>query len=309
MSRYILPLVEPDVADGLPAIPPPGRLWRSLRFWIWTFVVTLVAAAIPDFFVDYWFFESIGQPDVFAVILGVQVALFAVTWVIFCLADYLPIRQYAVSPGLRDAAIHLGGWSGLFAGWVVARSWETFLLWRHRQPFGELDPVFGLDLGFYVFTLPALSALLAILAAAGLDTAVAFLLGRFDQVRSYGLLRRKDLTIWDKAGLMVTPGLNVALGVLGVSLVGTTFLGRYYLPVKADDVSVSTRNRNVPLLSEIEMSPSGSGGLWALVENPLWGFPRSGGRGLCVHGSGRVHRPPRHGPVRASLTTPCWICA
>jgi hypothetical protein len=208
-----------------------------LRFWIWTFVVTLVAAAIPDFFVDYWFFESIGQPDVFAVILGVQVALFAVTWVIFCLADYLPIRQYAVSPGLRDAAIHLGGWSGLFAGWVVARSWETFLLWRHRQPFGELDPVFGLDLGFYVFTLPALSALLAILAAAGLDTAVAFLLGRFDQVRSYGLLRRKDLTIWDKAGLMVTPGLNVALGVLGVSLVGTTFLGRYYLPVKADDVS------------------------------------------------------------------------
>ena len=226
-----------ELADTMPAIPTPGRLWRALRFWIWTLVATLVFAAIPDFFVDYWFFESIGHPEVFGTMLGVQVALFAVTWVIFCLADYLPIRQYAVSAGLRDAAIHLGSWSGLFAGWLVARNWETFLLWRHRQPFGELDPVFGLDLGFYVFTLPALSALLAVLAAAGFDTAVAFLLGRFDQVRAYGLLDRRDLTIWDKAGLMVTPGLNVALGVMGVSLVGATYLGRYGLLVTADAVS------------------------------------------------------------------------
>jgi len=48
----------------------------------------------------------------------------------------------------------------------------------------------------------------------------------------------------------------------------------------------SVKGTMVNCQREIEMSPSGSGGLWALVENPLWGFPRSGGRGLCVHGSG-----------------------
>jgi hypothetical protein len=53
---------------------------------------------------------------------------------------------------------------------------------------------------------------------------------------------------------------------------------------------LSTRNRNVPLLSEIEMSPSNKNGLWALVEN-LKGFPRRGGRGLCVHRADSVHGP------------------
>jgi hypothetical protein len=84
-------------------------------------------------------------------------------------------------------------------------------LWRHQQTFGEVDPVFGHDLGFYVFVLPALSTLLAILAAAGLDMAAAFLIGRYDQLRSNGLLDRDGVTLWDKVGMMVTPGLNYAL--------------------------------------------------------------------------------------------------
>ncbi len=197
----------------------------------------LIAAAVPDIVVDLWFFESIGKADVFWTMFRAQVALFVITWAVFCLADYLPIRQYAVSPTLRNAAIHLGSWSGLFAGWIVSQSWMTFLLWRYRQPFGEIDPVFGLDIGFYVFMLPALATLLAVLAAAGLDTAVAFLIGRFDQLRSCGLFGRPDLTLWDKAGLMVTPGLNYALTLMGLSLIGETFISRYYLLVKSSEES------------------------------------------------------------------------
>lgn len=218
-------------------IAAPAVLWRSLKFWIWAAALALLAAAIPDVFVDYWFFESLGQTDVFWTAFGAQAALFAVTWVVFCLADYLPIRQYAISPALRDAAIHLGSWSGLFAGWVVSQGWMTLLLWRHRQSFGEVDPVFGLDIGFYVFALPAIATLLAILAAAGLDTAAAFLIGRYDQLRASGLLDRDDLSLWDKAGLMVTPGLNYALTLMGLSLIGETFIGRYYLLVRDNEPS------------------------------------------------------------------------
>src|SRR5688572_11336829 len=166
-----------------PSIPSPAVLWRSLKFWVWTAFIVLFAAAIPDIIVDYWFFASIGKANIFWTNFYAQLALFAITWVVFCLADYLPIRQYAVSPTLRNAGIHLGSWSGLFAGWLVSRNWMTLLLFRHRQPFGESDPVFGHDLGFYVFVLPAITTLLGVLAAAGIDTAFAFLLARYDQLR------------------------------------------------------------------------------------------------------------------------------
>ncbi|WP_211220850.1 UPF0182 family protein [Agrococcus lahaulensis] len=43
---------------------------------------------------------------------------------------------------------------GLFAGIASASQWETAQLWLHRKPFGEADPQFGFDIGFYVFELP-----------------------------------------------------------------------------------------------------------------------------------------------------------
>lgn len=229
--------VSTSGADLFPCIPGPAQLWHALKFWTWVVFIVLLLAAIPDFIVDYWFFESIGQSSVFWTTFTAQLTLFAVTWVVFCLSDYLPIRQYAVSPALRDAAIHLGSWSGLFAGWVVSRQWMTLLLWRNQQPFGQTDPVFGHDIGFYVFVLPAIATLLGILAAAGLDTAAAFLVGRYDQLRACGQFERDDLTLWSKAGMLVTPGLNYALTLMALSLIGQTFISRYYLLFKANEQS------------------------------------------------------------------------
>ena len=231
------PLDTASTSELLPHIPAPALLWRSLKFWVWSAFIVLLAAAIPDILVDYWFFESIGKTGIFWTNFNAQLVLFAITWVVFCMADYLPIRQYAVSPTLRDAAIHLGSWSGLFAGWLVSRNWMTLLLWRHGQPFGEADPVFGHDVGFYVFTLPAISTLLGILAAAGLDAALAFVIARYDQLRQEGHLDRADVSLWGKIGMLVTPGLNFALTLMSVSLIGQTFIARYYLLFKNNEAS------------------------------------------------------------------------
>jgi uncharacterized membrane protein (UPF0182 family) len=46
----------------------------------------------------------------------------------------------------------------LIAGRAAAGSWMTFQAWLHQVPFGVRDPVFGIDVGFYVFTLPAYAA-------------------------------------------------------------------------------------------------------------------------------------------------------
>src|SRR5690606_20269307 len=43
---------------------------------------------------------------------------------------------------------------GLFAGTAAAAQWQTVLLFLNRQPFGEVDPHFGIDVGFFVFSLP-----------------------------------------------------------------------------------------------------------------------------------------------------------
>ncbi len=44
------------------------------------------------------------------------------------------------------------------AGRGAAESWLTFQTRLHQVPFGVRDPIFGLDLGFYVFALPAYTA-------------------------------------------------------------------------------------------------------------------------------------------------------
>ena len=55
---------------------------------------------------------------------------------------------------------------------------------------------------------------------------------------------------------------------------------------------VSKLVRNVPCVNSIEMSPSQEtcGTPVGARGKPFCGFPRSGGRVLCVHGSGSVHR-------------------
>lgn len=213
----------------LPVVPTPERLWRSLRFWIWVAMVGLVLAAIPDLLVDYWFFESIGKSSVWWTNFGTQLALFLITMVLFTLGDYIPIKTYAVSPTVISFGLHLGLWNGLFAGWLVSQNYLEFLQLANALPFGKVDPVFGKDLGFYVFELPAIRTLVGIFVALGADSAVAFLIGRFDQLYSTGTLRRTDLNFWQKLGLMITPGLNVAMTILGVSLVVETFLASYGL--------------------------------------------------------------------------------
>jgi uncharacterized membrane protein (UPF0182 family) len=61
----------------------------------------------------------------------------------------------------------------LLIGLFAASEWQTWLTWRYAVPFNQADPIFGYDVGFYVFTLPFLRFLqglgqaLIILAALG----------------------------------------------------------------------------------------------------------------------------------------------
>lgn len=57
-------------------------------------------------------------------------------------------------PYARWANIGIAALVGLLTGLSTSAAWERFQLWRHAQPFGTRDPVFGRDIGFYVFSVP-----------------------------------------------------------------------------------------------------------------------------------------------------------
>ena len=53
----------------------------------------------------------------------------------------------------------------LFIGLAVSNGWLPVLQFLHRTPFGVTDPVFGRDVGYYVFTLPLVTGVLELLTA------------------------------------------------------------------------------------------------------------------------------------------------
>lgn len=73
-------------------------------------------------------------------------------------------------PGLRDfrellrpGLFLIFGVATLVLGSWLAGEWEQVLLWLHRSAFGSADPVFGRDIGYYVFSLPVHKTFLAFL--------------------------------------------------------------------------------------------------------------------------------------------------
>ncbi len=131
---------------------------------------------------DVLWFDELGQGQVFRGLVEAKIefrllvagmaALFIWINLLVACADTSVVRRRAGLLALGAAALVAGG----FFGTAVAGHWQTYLLWRHRQTFGVLDPVHGKDVGFFVFTLPfevLLSGLLLALVAVAMACVVA----------------------------------------------------------------------------------------------------------------------------------------
>ena len=136
-------------------IPKPDVLFRSFSFWVWVSFAILIIDAIPDYFVQYWFNLSLGYQSIFWTNFWMQFDLFAIYVIAVATIIYLPMRLYAKNPMLRKSSIHFGIWISIIAGWLFAHNYLQYLLAFNGVPFGEADPVFGNDIGFYIYLLPA----------------------------------------------------------------------------------------------------------------------------------------------------------
>ncbi|MEP6475400.1 MAG: UPF0182 family protein [Gemmatimonadota bacterium] len=133
---------------------------------------------------DWWWFREIGYSVVFTRQVGTQFLLFLAAgsitagviylnlWIaqrglilnpiVFTLGAAAP--QVNIARTLRQLRLPAALVLGLLAGLTVTSAWGVVLRALYQTPFGIADPVFGRDIGFYVFTLPALSLLRSFLS-------------------------------------------------------------------------------------------------------------------------------------------------
>src|SRR5688500_9155697 len=223
---------------SIPTIPTPTTLWAAVRTWIWIVYAILILAAVPDFFVQYWFTSSLGFSGVFWTNLTAQL-LFGVAFaVVLAAAIVVPIRRYSPNLLLRRAASHAAAWVALLGGWRAAEHYQTVLLAMYGVPFGKTDPVFGHDIGFYVYTLPAIELVLQGIAWSLAFSMLATVVARFDAARARGLFDdRSELTVAAKIGVFCPPWFRALWDVEGAVVAVMLFTLRYSLLFKNNEDS------------------------------------------------------------------------
>ena len=139
-------------------------------------ILLLSANGLARTYTDWLWFDHLGFGSVWTKIVVTQILLatvftlifFLILWGNLILADRLApefrpsspeedlIERYQQMVGSRAGRIRVGlsAIFALIAGGNTASQWQEWLLFRNGTEFGRVDPLFGRDAGFYVFTLP-----------------------------------------------------------------------------------------------------------------------------------------------------------
>jgi uncharacterized protein len=153
---------------------------RRARVLVGIFLFILVFAPLfwnaIDLLVDWLWFNAEGYRVLYLNVIKAQVELSSLAGLGFIVIAGLNLLlahriakqtgphvypELVEFPGL-DRLSEIFGWvimiAVLLVGYTVAQwsvtNWQEYLLARHSVPMGQLDPIFGLDVGFYLFQLP-----------------------------------------------------------------------------------------------------------------------------------------------------------
>lgn len=171
-----------------PVISPSTR--RSLIMAAVIGVIIYVVFVTSAFWVNWWWFGSVGYRSIIVTRYASQFGAFFVFGVVaaaFFLANViLALRR------TRAVLAATGGSTGswidrilvpllflaaavifVLAGSIGWSHWNELLLFLHASDFGVEDPVYGRDVGFYVFALPVLRLVRSGLTSLVLITAIA----------------------------------------------------------------------------------------------------------------------------------------
>jgi uncharacterized membrane protein (UPF0182 family) len=180
---------DPTMTTAI-AGPPSRAPWRGAAVALIIAGIVLVIGLIllgltGDVLVDWLWFTAVGHPQVFWTMIGAQAEVFVAamlaTAIILWLNGRLALRfaQAAPAPVLqrgfgaplpdpRDLLRRMispsviasaAGLIAMLMGAIEAGNWTVYLSFLHQVAYGATDPVFGRDIGFYLFSLPAFVAI------------------------------------------------------------------------------------------------------------------------------------------------------
>ena len=143
-------------------------------------LVFLFFGRMISFYTDWLWFHEVGFPQVFTTVLTFELILGVFFGGLFALLLYYNVKLASRAAGdahiVEQSVINLPSsdlvdrllqrWLlpvvivlGFFAATHAAGHWKSLLLFFNSVPFAFADPVFDRDISFYVFRLPAISAL------------------------------------------------------------------------------------------------------------------------------------------------------
>ena len=147
--------------------PTHLRLWTTLIIGL---VMLFVLSSGVTMYTDWLWFISVSFQNVFLISLGSRLAVFfgaAIPFVAIFMGNVVLARKLSTHDSLyrgqrRALDLPILGWLmwiaalvlGLAVGLAAAPRWMDFQRFFNQSAFGVPDPIFGLDVGFFVFSLP-----------------------------------------------------------------------------------------------------------------------------------------------------------
>ncbi|MEE2964022.1 MAG: UPF0182 family protein [Acidobacteriota bacterium] len=151
----------------------PARFVFLLVFLI----LFMVVPSAVDLLTEWFWFGEVAYTDIFIRTLTAKATVGGLVFLVafgvlaanFRLALGRVTKPYLLFPGggdiqpitlertqLKMLGTGVAALAALFLGLFASNEWLTWLQFQHATPFGQTDPLFGRDVGFYVFTLPFL---------------------------------------------------------------------------------------------------------------------------------------------------------
>src|SRR2546425_1093004 len=165
-------------------LPPRRRRRLGLVVLVLLFAPFLLLSNLVPLAAEWLWFQALGYERVFTTRLVAEAVLgVAVGGLVFAVLFSHPgIAQRGLVPNplvvqvsgaaavdvtrlLRRLALPTALGLALLFGMGAAGGWLGVLQFLHRTPFGATDPVFGREVGYYVFTLPVIAGAIGLVIA------------------------------------------------------------------------------------------------------------------------------------------------
>ncbi|RME96729.1 MAG: UPF0182 family protein, partial [Chloroflexi bacterium] len=219
-------------------VPTPPALSMANRIRLWTVIVLLVVAYLVlrfgvGFYTDFLWFQHLNLESVFLtgfwakLVVGFAVGIpFAVVfWISAFIARWQSVRNVLFFSDEILVAQKFVVWAiwgaGALLAWAVGaaagNNWLMFYKFLNRQVFNLADPIFNMDIGFFVFTLPFLHFVQTWLI-------VILFASLFGAVAVYALAQQNNLA---EGRLVVLPHVQLHLSVLGALIMFTFAFGHW----------------------------------------------------------------------------------